>query len=136
MPYTRYGPEAVEAQAALNRPAFVNELAAAWLPAIPDVLARLQDDKNPARVADVGCGVGWASIELAKAFPNVRVDGYDVDEDSISRARRNAAEAGSPCQGSSSACTAPMLPTPDPPYSVESVLTISSQVPADGRPMR
>jgi SAM-dependent methyltransferase len=94
VPYTRYGPEAVEAQAALNRPAFVNELADAWLPAIPDVLARLQDDNDPARVADVGCGVGWASIELAKAFPNIRVDGYDVDEDSISRARRNAAEAG------------------------------------------
>ena len=94
VPYTRYGPEAVEAQAALNRPAFVNEMAAAWLPAIPDVYARLQDAANPARVADVGCGVGWASIELAKAFPNIRVDGYDADEDSISRARRNAAEAG------------------------------------------
>lgn len=94
VPYTRYGPEAVEAQAALNRPAFVNELATAWLPAIPDVFTRLQDDKNPARVADVGCGVGWASIELAKAFPNIRVDGYDADEDSISRARQNAAEAG------------------------------------------
>ena len=60
------------------------------------MFARLQDATNPARVADVGCGVGWASIELAKAFPNIRVDGYDADEDSISRARRNAAEAGQP----------------------------------------
>lgn len=94
VPYTRYGPEAVEAQAALNRPAFVNELAGTWLPAIPDVFARLQDSANPARVADVGCGVGWASIELAKAFPHIRVDGYDADEDSITRARRNAVEAG------------------------------------------
>ena len=94
VPYTRYGPEGIEAQAAMNRPAFVNELAASWLPAIPDVLARLQDTKNPAHVADVGCGVGWASIELAKAFPDIRVDGYDADEDSISQARRNAAEAG------------------------------------------
>jgi len=94
VPYTRYGPEAIKAQAALNRPAFVNELAASWLPAVPDVLGRLQDSKNPARVADVGCGVGWASIELAKAFPHIQVDGYDADEDSISEARRNAAEAG------------------------------------------
>jgi SAM-dependent methyltransferase len=94
VPYTRYGPEAVDAQAALNRPAFVNELAARWLPAIPDVLARLQEPENPARVADVGCGVGWASIELAKAFPHIHVDGYDADEVSISRARRNAADAG------------------------------------------
>src|SRR5581483_1222447 len=49
---------------------------------------------RPARVADVGCGVGWAAIELAKAFPHIRVDGYDADEDSISRARRNAAAGG------------------------------------------
>ncbi len=92
--YSAYGPEAVIAQAALNRPAFVNLLAATWLPAIPDVLARLQDQTNPARVADVGCGVGWASIELAKAFPHTRVDGYDADEESIGIARRNAAEHG------------------------------------------
>jgi SAM-dependent methyltransferase len=94
VPYARYGPEAVEAQAALNRPAFVNELTASWLPAIPDVLARLQDTSDPARVADVGCGVGWAAIELAKAFPHIHVDGYDVDEDSVSRGRHNALDAG------------------------------------------
>ena len=35
------GPEAVTAQAALNRPAYVNSLVAEWLPALPDVLARL-----------------------------------------------------------------------------------------------
>jgi SAM-dependent methyltransferase len=94
VPYSAYGPEAVIAQAALNRPAFVNSLATEWLPAVPDVLARLQDGVTPARVADVGCGVGWASIELARAFPHIRVDGYDADEDSISRARRNAADHG------------------------------------------
>jgi predicted O-methyltransferase YrrM len=94
VPYAAYGPDAVEAQASLNRPAFVNSLAAEWLPQIPDVLARLQDGANPARVADVGCGVGWAAIELAKAFPNVHVDGYDADEESISQARRNAADHG------------------------------------------
>jgi len=94
VPYSDYGPDAVEAQAALNRPAFVNSLAAEWLPQIPDVHARLSDVGRPARVADVGCGVGWAAIELAKAFPHIRVDGYDADEDSISRARRNAADHG------------------------------------------
>jgi SAM-dependent methyltransferase len=94
VPYTAYGPEAVAAQAALNRPAYVNDLASAWLPAIPDVLTRLQDTERPARVADVGCGVGWASIELAKAFPHIHVDGCDVDEESISQARRNAADHG------------------------------------------
>ena len=92
--YAAYGPDAVEAQAALNRPAFVNSLVADWLPQAPDAFARLSDTHRPARVADVGCGVGWAAIELAKAFPHIRIDGYDADEDSISRARRNAADHG------------------------------------------
>jgi 2-polyprenyl-3-methyl-5-hydroxy-6-metoxy-1,4-benzoquinol methylase len=92
--YAEYGPEAVEAQAALNRPAYSNSLVAEWLSAVPDVLARLQDTARPARVADLGSGVGWSSIELARAFPHIRVDGIDADDESISRARRNAAEHG------------------------------------------
>jgi methylase of polypeptide subunit release factors len=84
----------VEAQAALNRPAFVNELVPEWLPRVPDVAALLADSSRVTRVADVGCGLGWASIELVKAYPHLRVDGYDTDEESITRARRNAADAG------------------------------------------
>ena len=94
VPYTSYGEDAVEAQAALNRPAFVNELVAEWIPQVPDVAALLADSSRVARVADVGCGLGWASIELAKAYPHLRVDGYDTDEESITRARRNAADSG------------------------------------------
>jgi len=91
VPYAEYGPEAVTAQAALNRPAYVNSLVAEWLPAMPDVQTRLADG---ARVADVGTGAGWSAIELSKAYPSARIDGYDSDEESISRARRNAAEHG------------------------------------------
>ena len=94
VPYEAYGPEAVEAQAAFNRPAYVHDLAANWIGSDPELVARLNDDKNPARVADVGCGVGWAAIELAKAFPHARIDGLDADEESISQARRNAADHG------------------------------------------
>lgn len=94
VPYPSYGEDAVEAQAALNRPAFVNELVAQWIPQIPDVAALLADSTRVTRVADVGCGLGWAAIELAKAYPHLRVDGYDTDEQSITRARRNAADAG------------------------------------------
>lgn len=94
VPYAAYGEDAVEAQAALNRPAFVNQLVAEWIPQVPDVAALLADPSRAARVADVGCGLGWAAIELARAYPHVRVDGYDTDEASISRARHNAAEAG------------------------------------------
>lgn len=94
VPYTAYGEDAVAAQAALNRPAFSNDLVSGWLPQIPDVHARLSDTAHLARVADVGCGLGWAAIELAKAFPHIQVDGYDSDEESITQARRNASDAG------------------------------------------
>jgi len=64
-----------------------------WLPAVPNVDARLQADP-PARVADVGCGVGWSSIAIAKAYPKVRVDGFDLDEESVAEARVNAEAEG------------------------------------------
>jgi hypothetical protein len=57
VPYASYGTEAVEAQAALNRPAFVNQLVADWIPQIPDV-AHLGERGRATRVADVGCGLG------------------------------------------------------------------------------
>ena len=94
VPYAAYGPDAVTGQSALNRPAFVNALVTDWLPQLPDVLARLEDPARPARVADLGCGAGWAAIELAKAFPHVRVDGRDNDEASIALGRRNAVDHG------------------------------------------
>ena len=93
MPYEAYGPDAVSGQAALNRPAFIHELTEHWVPAIPDVAARLADSTRPARVADVGCGSGWAAIQLARAYPHLRIDGFDSDEASITAARRNAAES-------------------------------------------
>jgi len=89
--YTDYGPEAVSAQEQLNRPAYANFLVSDWMQALPDIHAKLT---TGASVADLGTGAGWSAIELAKAYPNVRVDGYDDDEDSIARARRNAAEHG------------------------------------------
>jgi predicted O-methyltransferase YrrM len=94
VPQSAYGPEMVPAQAAINRPAFVNELAAAWVPQMGDVHTRLLDPAKPARVADIGCGCGWSAIELAKAFPHITVDGYDADPESIESARRNATEHG------------------------------------------
>jgi 2-polyprenyl-3-methyl-5-hydroxy-6-metoxy-1,4-benzoquinol methylase len=94
VPYADYGPDAIAAQAALNRPAFVNSLVGDWVGGVPDVQARLQDAVRPARVADFGCGAGWASIELARAFPNIRVEGIDSDDESIRQARLNAAEYG------------------------------------------
>ncbi|HEX7126443.1 MAG TPA: class I SAM-dependent methyltransferase [Thermodesulfobacteriota bacterium] len=91
VPFEAYGEDAVEAIGAGNRPMYLNDLAARWMPALPDVQARLEAG---GRVADIGCGVGWSSIALARAFPRARVDGVDIDATSIERARRNADAAG------------------------------------------
>lgn len=92
VPFAAYGADLREGMAATGR---VGALQGGrdWLPALPDVHARLQADP-PARVAEVGCGAGWACIGLAQAFPRIRVDGFDLDEASVELARRNVAEAG------------------------------------------
>jgi 2-polyprenyl-3-methyl-5-hydroxy-6-metoxy-1,4-benzoquinol methylase len=92
VPWTAYGEDGREAQAATNRVQFLNHLGSEWIPAMPDVHARLQEPG--ARVADLGCGAGWSSIAIARAYPHARVDGYDGDAASIELARANAAAEG------------------------------------------
>ena len=93
VPFADYGADLREGQAAVNRPAFLRQLAQEWLPAMPDVHAVLQG-QAPARVADFGCGFGWSSIGMALGYPQARVDGFDLDAPSIERARANAAQHG------------------------------------------
>jgi SAM-dependent methyltransferase len=93
VPYTDYGPDMREGIAAFNRPMFVNQLASEWLPAIPEVHARLRAT-SPARVADIACGQGWSSVSIALAYPSARVDGFDLDGPSIEAARELAVERG------------------------------------------
>jgi len=90
--WNSYGRDAIEAQGDFNRPWLVGSLGTEYLPSIPDLHERLTTEG--ARVADVACGVGWAAISLARAYPNVTVDGFDLDESSIEIASRNAMEAG------------------------------------------
>src|SRR5262249_34384968 len=47
-----------------------------------------------ALLADVGSGYGQAVITLAKAFPNSRFVGYDINERSVAHARGAAERAG------------------------------------------
>ena len=88
-----YGPDMIEAQGDFNRPWLVNAFGTEILPAIPVIHERLAGEP-PARVADVACGVGWAAISLARAYPSVRVDGFDLDPSSIEIANANARRAG------------------------------------------
>ena len=82
-----------EGRAEPNRARFINLLGTEWLPAIVDLDVRLRAEP-PARVIDVACGTGWSSIALAQAYPNIHVDGLDLDHDAIGAARRNAERAG------------------------------------------
>jgi SAM-dependent methyltransferase len=86
VPYADYGADLHEAQARFTRPMFEQLLASDWLGAVPDIRERLESDP-PARVADVACGLGRSSIAIAAGYPKVRVDGIDLDEASIARAR-------------------------------------------------
>jgi len=92
VPYHAYGRDFRHGQGHINRPAFTHELPGNWLAAMPDIVGRLH--AAGARVADVGCGQGWSTIALARAFPTADVDGLDLDDASIAEARRHAAEAG------------------------------------------
>lgn len=86
-----YGPGMRTGQAEGNRPAYLHLLAQEWLPAVPGLAATLTAG---ARVADIGCGEGWSSIAIARGYPAVTVDGFDIDPDSVDAATRHAAEAG------------------------------------------
>ena len=52
---------------AFFRPGYVNTIVQAWLPALDGVVPRLDAG---AKVADVGCGVGFSTLLMAEAFPN------------------------------------------------------------------
>lgn len=91
--WSAYGPDMIEAQGDFNRPWLVNAFGSELLPQIPQIHGRLRADP-PARVADVACGVGWAAISIAGAYPGVHVDGFDLDPSSIAIAQENARRAG------------------------------------------
>jgi ubiquinone/menaquinone biosynthesis C-methylase UbiE len=91
VPFSAYGSDLIAGIDRSNRTQFQYHLVKRWLPAMPDVIARLE---SGARVADVGCGSGYPSILMAQAFPRSRFYGFDVSEESLERARRDAQGKG------------------------------------------
>ena len=98
VPYEDYGADLREGQAGMNRNLFLQQLGGEYLPVIPDLHARLVADRpvgaRAARVADIGCGLGWSSIGIAKAYPNAIVDCFDLDAASVAEGQANVREAG------------------------------------------
>jgi SAM-dependent methyltransferase len=88
--YADFGDELRFGIAELNRPGFTIELRA-WVERLPDVAARLEVGGT---ILDAGCGEGWSTIGLARAFPAATVVGIDLDERSVDAARHHVAGAG------------------------------------------
>lgn len=75
------------ATGAFFRPGYVNNIVQAWIPSLDGVEAKL---KKGARVADVGCGVGFSTLLMADAYPESQFVGFDFHAPSIEEARRHA----------------------------------------------
>lgn len=93
IPFGDFGQDLHEMQARFTRPMFEQLLAREWIGSVPALRERLESDP-PARVADVACGLGRSSIAIASGYPKVTVDGIDLDDASIARAREILAGSG------------------------------------------
>jgi 2-polyprenyl-3-methyl-5-hydroxy-6-metoxy-1,4-benzoquinol methylase len=76
---------------AFFRPSYVSSIVESWLPSLDGVLPKLKDG---AKVADVGCGVGFSTLLMAKAFPASSFVGYDFHRPSIEQANAHAKAHG------------------------------------------
>ncbi|GAA1954173.1 class I SAM-dependent methyltransferase [Amycolatopsis minnesotensis] len=92
VPDSVYGEDWRAGHGSANRAMFLHELPG-WIEAFaPDVHAALSEPG--ATVADVACGSGWASIALATAYPELRVDGFDLDAEVLADAERETGARG------------------------------------------
>lgn len=91
VPQSAYDDSLWDGQERLSARWIEHLLAQVWLPALPEIQAKLE---RGAAVADVGCGRGLALIKLAQAYPNSYYVGYDLFEPAIARASENARTAG------------------------------------------
>ncbi|HWC30740.1 MAG TPA: class I SAM-dependent methyltransferase, partial [Dehalococcoidia bacterium] len=62
------------------------------LPQLPGLKSRLE--AGNARVLDVGCGGGWAVVQIAERFPGTHCVGIDLEPYSVAMARKLILERG------------------------------------------
>src|SRR2546430_1531886 len=73
------------------RPRYAANIVSNWLPALDGVVPKL---KRGISVADVGCGTGFSTVLMAKAFPKSYFVGYDFHAGSLEQAAAHAREHG------------------------------------------
>jgi SAM-dependent methyltransferase len=93
IPYADYGADEAEGQALSSRPLYQSEMAT-WMAALPPHVQTRLAAPSGGRVLDIGCGLGWSSVSIAQALPNVSVLGVDLDRASIEAAGPIAWRAG------------------------------------------
>jgi 2-polyprenyl-3-methyl-5-hydroxy-6-metoxy-1,4-benzoquinol methylase len=86
VPYEKY-PRFHEVMAEDSGQTVVASLFEHILPLVPELTERLEQG---ARVLDVGCGRGRALSLMAERFPNSQFVGYDLSEEAIGTARKEA----------------------------------------------
>ncbi len=73
------------------RPGYLHFLVNTWIPAVEGLQAKME---MGALVADVGCGRGQSTVQMAKAFPKSRFVGVDYHAHSVEAAEQLAARNG------------------------------------------
>ncbi|MEU9114613.1 methyltransferase domain-containing protein [Streptomyces sp. NPDC048483] len=89
--WEEHGPALFTGTAKFFRPGYTAALVPEWLAALDGMVEKLA---RGARVADVGCGYGWSTVLMARAFPASRFHGFDFHRPSVRAARGIAAEQG------------------------------------------
>lgn len=73
------------------RPLYAASLVEEWIPSVSGLVEKLEDG---ARVLDVGCGFGTATLMMAAAYERSTFVGIDNHDESVRRARAAAGRSG------------------------------------------
>jgi len=91
IPYSAYRPVFTQCMDDVWRRIYDQMLIPGFIGAVPGLSAALEQGIG---VLDIGCGTGHAVNVLARQFPQSRFAGYDIGEDAIDAARKEASEMG------------------------------------------
>ena len=84
-------PDLFDGSARFYNTIYIANLVQSWIPSLDGMEEKL---KNGAKVVDVGCGYGFSTVIMAKAYPHSRFYGYDTHSPSIEAAKQLAKKEG------------------------------------------